>query len=156
VTSNRILIVILSWNIAIIRRMLDSVGFTNYQFFYSDEDKSIITPKYWWSDGTNTVWANIQELCRDTQLTAVLGEDNILTTNSTQTLPSTSGLTIGSRVTVKKYSSVQATIQVNNIATEQIRLGNNSIDAANYDSILYNSNRDLHFTWTGTVWECNY
>jgi hypothetical protein len=88
--------------------------------------------------------------------TLLVGEDNILTTNSTQTLPSTSGLTIGSRVTVKKYSSVQATIQVNNIATEQIRLGNNSIDAANYDSILYNSNRDLHFTWTGTVWECNY
>lgn len=64
--------------VAIIRRMLDSVGFTNYQFFYSDDDKSIITPKYWWSDGTNTVWGNIQELCRDTQLTAVVGEDNIL------------------------------------------------------------------------------
>lgn len=64
--------------VAIIRRMLDSVGFTNYQFFYSDTDKSIITPKYWWSDGTNTVWGNIQELCRDTQLTAVVGEDNVL------------------------------------------------------------------------------
>lgn len=64
--------------IAIMRRMLDSVGFTNYQFLYSDTDKSIITPKYWWSDGTNTVWANIQELCRDSQITAVVGEDNIL------------------------------------------------------------------------------
>ncbi len=88
--------------------------------------------------------------------TLLVGEDNILTTNSTQTLPSTAGLTIGSRVTVKKYSSIQATIQVNNTTTEQIRIGNNSVDAADYDSILFNSNRDLHFTWTGTVWECSY
>lgn len=68
---------------AIIRQMLDSVGFVNYKFNYKTtdgniSDNSIISPNYWWSDSTQTVWSNIQELCRDAQISAVVDENNIL------------------------------------------------------------------------------
>lgn len=68
---------------AIIRQMLDSVGFVNYNFNYKKSqdnilDTSIISPNYWWSDSTQTVWSNIQELCRDAQISAVVDENNIL------------------------------------------------------------------------------
>jgi len=63
---------------AIIRRLLDSVGFTNYKFNIKDTDKSIITPTYWWTDSNKTVWDCLQELCRDTQMTAVFSYDNVL------------------------------------------------------------------------------
>jgi hypothetical protein len=71
--------------IAIIRRMLDSVGFTNYNFNYTDTDKSVIVPTYWWSSSSNTngngsvtVWDNLQDLCRDSQITALVDEYNVL------------------------------------------------------------------------------
>lgn len=71
--------------IAIIRRMLDSVGFTNYNFNYTDTDGSIIVPTYWWSSSSNTggngsvtVWDNLQDLCRDSQITAMVDEYNVL------------------------------------------------------------------------------
>jgi hypothetical protein len=71
--------------IAIIRRMLDSVGYTNYNFNYTDTDGSIIVPTYWWSSSSNTggsgavtVWDNIQDLCRDSQITALVDEYNVL------------------------------------------------------------------------------
>jgi len=64
--------------VAIIRRMLDSVGFTNYNFNLASDDKSIIAPDYWWSDSTQTVWTMLQELCRDIQMSASVDENNIL------------------------------------------------------------------------------
>lgn len=63
---------------AIIRRLLDSIGFTNYNFNIKDNDKSIITPTYWWTDSSKTVWDCLQELCRDTQMTAVFSYNNVL------------------------------------------------------------------------------
>lgn len=63
---------------AIIRRLLDSIGFTNYKFNIKDTDKSIITPTYWWTESSKTVWDCLQELCRDTQMTAVFSYDNVL------------------------------------------------------------------------------
>ena len=63
---------------AIIRRLLDSIGFTNYKFNIKDTDKSIITPTYWWTDSNKTVWDCLQELCRDTQMTAVFSYNNVL------------------------------------------------------------------------------
>jgi hypothetical protein len=63
---------------AIIRRLLDSVGFTNYNFNIKDADKSIITPTYWWTENNKTVWDCLQELCRDTQMTAVFSYNNVL------------------------------------------------------------------------------
>ena len=71
--------------IAIIRRMLDVVGFTNYNFNYTETDGSVIVPTYWWSSSSNsnangavTVWDNIQDICRDSQITAFVDEYNVL------------------------------------------------------------------------------
>lgn len=64
---------------AIIRRLLDSVGFTNYSFnLTSETDDSIPFINYFWTDGSKTVWENIQEICRDIQMNAVMDENNIL------------------------------------------------------------------------------
>lgn len=71
----------------IIRRLLDNVGFTNYNLNYKTEienektvikDESILNPIYWWTDDGETVWNAIQELCRDSQMVAIFDEDNIL------------------------------------------------------------------------------
>lgn len=61
-------------SVAIIRRLLDSVGFTNYSFKYKDGDNSIISPNYWWSDSQATVWENLQSICRDAQMSAFVDE----------------------------------------------------------------------------------
>lgn len=65
---------------AIIKRLLDGIGFTNYNFNLSPDgnDKSAITPYYWYTDDTKTVWQCIQDLCKDTQMVATFDEDNIL------------------------------------------------------------------------------
>ena len=66
---------------AIIRRLLDSVGFTNYKINIKSpiaEEQSIITPAFWWSEDNKTVWQVLQELCKDTQMTAVFDESNVL------------------------------------------------------------------------------
>ena len=73
--------------IGIIRRLLDNVGFTNYKINYKKEtqngvvvitDKSILSPIYWWTDDSETVWNAIQELCRDSQMVATFDENNVL------------------------------------------------------------------------------
>ena len=65
---------------AIIKRLLDGIGFTNYNFNTSSSgnDKSAITPYYWYTDDSKTVWECIQDLCKDTQMVASFDEDNIL------------------------------------------------------------------------------
>lgn len=63
---------------AIVRRLLDSVGFTNYEIRSIPNDTSIPTINYWWTDGTKTVWECLQELCRDIQMNAFFDESNIL------------------------------------------------------------------------------
>ena len=65
---------------AIVRVLLDNVGFTNYKFNTNNTnvEDSLVTPKYWWTEDTKTVWEAIQELCRDIQMTAVMDDSNIL------------------------------------------------------------------------------
>ena len=65
---------------AIIKRLLDGIGFTNYNFNMSPDgkDSSAITPYYWYTDDTKTVWECIQDLCKDTQMVATFDEDNTL------------------------------------------------------------------------------
>jgi hypothetical protein len=62
----------------IIRRLLDSVGFTNYNINLLSTESSPLTPRFWWSDDNKTMWQAIQEVCRDAQITAVFDENNIL------------------------------------------------------------------------------
>ena len=73
--------------VGIIRRLLDNIGFTNYNVNYRTEivngitvirDESILSPIYWWTDDTESVWNAIQELCRDSQMVATFDENNIL------------------------------------------------------------------------------
>ncbi|MGA1046805.1 MAG: hypothetical protein ACO3UU_02255 [Minisyncoccia bacterium] len=63
---------------AVIRRILDAIGFTTYEFKLKASDNSIPSFRWWWSDGTKTVWAVIQEICKDVQMSAVFDENNIL------------------------------------------------------------------------------
>ena len=67
--------------IAIIRRVLDSVGFNNYTINTNpsqEKESSIFTPDYWWTDGTETAWSVIQDLCRDSQMICFMDDNNIL------------------------------------------------------------------------------
>jgi len=73
---------------SIIKRVLDSVGFSTYKINVKKSantageiqvnDNSIPTLAYWWSDGDKTVWDILQELCRDIQMNAFVSESNIL------------------------------------------------------------------------------
>lgn len=63
---------------AIIRRLLDSVGFTNYNFNTATTDSSTVTPMFYYTDSTKTMWQHIQDLCNDTQMIAVFDEYDVL------------------------------------------------------------------------------
>lgn len=69
---------------AIIRRLLDSIGFTGYNFNTygkndaNKTDSATIVPLYWYTEDTKTVWQHIQELCRDTQMIATFDHNDIL------------------------------------------------------------------------------
>jgi hypothetical protein len=68
---------------AILRSLLDVIGFTNYNFNVvttsgSITDTSIPVINYWWTSPENTVWQAIQDLCRDIQMNAIFNENNIL------------------------------------------------------------------------------
>jgi hypothetical protein len=69
---------------AIIRRLLDSIGFTNYNFntYGKNEstvvDSATIVPLYWYTTDTQTVWQHIQSLCQDTQMIATFDSNDIL------------------------------------------------------------------------------
>jgi hypothetical protein len=69
---------------AIIRRLLDSIGFTNYNFnTYGKNEPSVvdsatIVPLYWYTNDTQTVWQHIQSLCQDTQMVATFDNNDVL------------------------------------------------------------------------------
>jgi hypothetical protein len=63
---------------SIIRRLLDSIGFTSYEIRTALDDKSVPVINYWWTNGSKTVWQALQELCRDIQMNAFFDENNIL------------------------------------------------------------------------------
>ena len=65
-------------SVAIIRRLLDSIGFTNYYFNLATTDKSSIKPLYWYTDISKTVWRHIQDICKDTQMIATFDENDVL------------------------------------------------------------------------------
>jgi hypothetical protein len=68
---------------SVIKRVLDSIGFSNYKINVTKADSevdvtSIPSFGYWWSDGDKTVWEVLQEICRDIQMNAFVDEYNVL------------------------------------------------------------------------------
>jgi hypothetical protein len=63
---------------AILRRLLDSIGFTDYNFNLKSPDTSVPLINYWWTEDNQTVWEAIQILCRDIQMNAFFDDDGIL------------------------------------------------------------------------------
>ena len=63
---------------AVIRRLLDSIGFTNYNFNINENDDSIPVINYWYSTNSETVWSLLQDLCRDVQMNAFFDENDVL------------------------------------------------------------------------------
>ena len=68
----------------VIRRILDSIGFSNYKIYLkTDEndnviDNSIPTLSYWWTSSEETVWEALQSVCKDFQINAFVDESNTL------------------------------------------------------------------------------
>ena len=66
---------------SVIKRVLDSIGFSNYKIHVKLIDEKVTdipSLNYWWCDGDKTVWEVLQELCRDIQMNAFVDEKNIL------------------------------------------------------------------------------
>lgn len=68
---------------SVIKRILDSVGFSTYKIHAKMIDGEIVDDSipsllYWWCDGDKTVWETLQELCRDIQMNAFVDEKNVL------------------------------------------------------------------------------
>ena len=69
---------------AIIRRLLDSIGFTAYNFNTygksdpNKTDSATIVPLYWFTEDTKTVWQHVQDICKDTQMVATFDNNDIL------------------------------------------------------------------------------
>ena len=77
----------------VITGLLDSIGFTNYNFNLKQEnsevlgttvytDNSVPVINYWWSDGRRSVWECIQEICNDIQMNAFFDEEGVLQISS--------------------------------------------------------------------------
>lgn len=113
---------------AILRNLLDSVGFTNYNFNLATTETSVPQVQYWWTQDTATVWETIQELCRDIQMNAVMDDNNILQFYSRDYMYSSS------RVTDWEFSNIQVGNKLPNI----IDLTKEEVAAGNYVKILWN------------------
>ena len=68
----------------LIKRILDSIGFSNYNINVKTNssgeviDESLPTISYWWTTSEETVWEALQSVCRDFQINAFVDENNIL------------------------------------------------------------------------------
>lgn len=63
---------------SVLMSLLDTIGFTNYNFNLETDDTSVPTMRKWWTDNKKTVWDHIQEICRDIQMNAFFDENNVL------------------------------------------------------------------------------
>lgn len=63
---------------SIIMAILDTIGFTNYNFNMDVNDTSVPLVKKWWTDNEKTTWEHLQELCRDIQMNAFFDDNNVL------------------------------------------------------------------------------
>lgn len=120
-------------SMAVIRRILDSIGFTNYNINTADgaQEKSIIGLRWWWSDGTKTVWAAIQEICKDIQMSALFDENNVLQFYSRDYI-FTKKPTLGTDWVLRDTAS-------GNILPNLISLDAETVPSSNNVKVFYNS-----------------
>ena len=62
---------------AIIKRILDSIGYSNYNINL-DTTKSVPSLNYFWTKDGQTVWECLQALCRDFQINILVDSNDIL------------------------------------------------------------------------------
>ena len=68
----------------VIRRILDSIGFSNYRIYLKTDsnnnviDTSLPVLSYWWTSSEETVWEALQSICKDFQINAFVDESNKL------------------------------------------------------------------------------
>lgn len=82
-----------------------------------------------------------------------VGEDNYITLEDTFTLPSTTGLAVGSKVYISKKGSINPTISVNGGNSEQVLIGSSSDSYIPYDGFIYSINAGIVLRFDGTDWE---
>ncbi len=63
---------------AIIRRILDSIGYSNYNINIATDDKSIPVVRYFWTKDGQTVWEALQDLCRDMQINMFVDNNDVM------------------------------------------------------------------------------
>jgi len=129
---------------AILRRLLDSVGFTNYNFnLHATSETSIPQINYWWTDDTKTVWESIQELCRDIQMNAFFDENNVLQFYSRDYIYD------NQQTAVWNFYNEQEGTTLPNI----VEFTQKDIVAANYVKVLWESALTSNYTGTsGKLW----
>lgn len=129
---------------AILRRLLDSVGFSNYNFnLHATSETSIPQVNYWWTDDTKTVWEAIQELCRDIQMNAFFDETNTLQFYSRDYIYD------NQRAAVWNFYNEQEGSTLPNI----VDFTQKDIVAANYVKVLWESQLTSNYTGTsGPLW----
>ena len=114
---------------AIIRTLLDNIGFTNYNFNMSGTESSLFSPRFWWTDDQRTVWEAIQQICRDSQMVALFDENNILQFYTRENIFNYSALTDWSF----RYASSGSNLP--NI----VSLDKKDLSSANQVKVLWNS-----------------
>ena len=130
---------------AILRRLLDSVGYSNYNFNVKDQDISVPVIKYWWTDGTTTVWEAIQELCRDIQMNAFIDENNVLQFYSREYIYDTS-----TRTTDWTFNYDKDGTTLSNI----VQFSQKEIASANSVKVLWQTPLTSNYNGTsGPLWE---
>jgi len=124
---------------AIIRRLLDGVGFTNYRIYSKSSsvpDQSIFSPQYWWTENNKTVWEALQEICRDSQMTAVFSYDNVLNFYTREYLfdaSSTSDWDFRSETSGSNLSNVLSLSKEELASANQVKVFWNSVSTSSYD-----------------------
>jgi len=125
---------------SVITAILDSVGFTSYNFNIKEEesevlgttvtaDNSIPVINYWWSDGRKSVWECIQEICNDIQMNAFFDEDGILQISSRKYIYDNT----------KTSSYLFTYAKDNSVLPNIINFSHKEVASANQVKIIYNS-----------------
>jgi len=111
---------------AIMWRVLDAVGFVDYDFSKCTAD--ILTCRYWWGDSNKSVWQAIQEICRESQTVAYVNESGTLVFVDRDTFYSS----------IPNYTWTFRSTPLANIKPDIVNLSSSSRPTTNAVRIKYN------------------